>query len=101
MLNTRGRRLMAGWLLTDLFIFGLMLRWSDQDVVWGIAGALFLAWGLAVATNFRGIADDFPRRWVVGPWRNDRSRATVRRGFAFFAVWGLVVLTGMIVRALG
>jgi hypothetical protein len=53
-----------------------------------LAGAIVGGWGLAIAANYRGIADALPRREGTGPFRLEYSRAMIRLVFGGFAVWG-------------
>jgi hypothetical protein len=94
---TRSRKILAGWLATGLV--GMVLFVSTVPAFWMIAGLLFLAWGVSVAGNFRGIADAFPRRFGIGPFWQDTSPGMLRLTFAFFALWGAAIFAVGVHRA--
>jgi hypothetical protein len=78
------------WLLTGLAVIVLVMTGAGTARV--VAGVLLIAWGSAVATNYRGVADAMPTRMGVGPLWQDTSPAMIRLVFAFFALVGILFL---------
>ncbi len=96
----RINRVFAAWLVTG----GLaMAAWvvgieADLPALWIVTGLVLLAWGVAVASNYRGTADAMPRRYGIGPFRSEVSPALIRLIFGFFALWGAAVLATAVYR---
>jgi hypothetical protein len=91
------RRVFISWLFTGIVIFLLFL--TGSGLAWLVVGLLLLGWGLAVASNYRGIADAMPTRHGIGPFWQQTSPAMLRLMFAFFAVMGVLFLIEGIARA--
>ena len=87
------RNVFIGWLacggvaITTWFASAGM----ESRALWMVTGGIFFLWGVAVVTNYRGIADGMPTKWGVGPFWQETSTAFIRLIFAFFLVWGAVV----------
>jgi hypothetical protein len=83
------------WLLVfAAFAAGFILGrpWSMA-----LGGLVLTSFTLALAANFRGLADTFPTRTGFGPVWQERSPAMIRATFGFFAVGGAAVcITGVV-----
>jgi hypothetical protein len=87
---SKGRKVLGAWLVTGgLAIVALPTLGAVGAVVGGL---ILFAWGGAITTNYRGVAEAMPRRWGIGPIWQETSRGQVRLTFAFFGVIGLVLL---------
>jgi hypothetical protein len=86
---TRSRKVLGAWLATGLVVMILFV--STIPELWMVAGLLFFLWGISVASNVRGLADAFPRRFGIGPLWQETSPGMLRLTFAFFAAWGAAI----------
>jgi hypothetical protein len=66
-------RVWLAWLATSIVGFALWI--SEIPVLWMLDGLILFGWGLAVATNYRGVAQAFPRRTGIGPFWQETSPA--------------------------
>ena len=81
------RGVFIGWLVSGAVVFVCFA--SGLGPLWIVAGLLITAWGVAVATNYRGAADAMPSRTGFGPFWQETSRGMIRFIFTFFALWGI------------
>jgi hypothetical protein len=91
-------RIFLGWLVTGLIVFGCFV--SGVGLLWVVGGVLIATWGVAVAWNYRGMADAMPTRTGFGPFWQETSRGMIRLTFAFFTLWGVGLAVVGIVRTL-
>jgi hypothetical protein len=79
------KRIEAAWVASFLvgfpfFVLGILV----------VPGLIIGAWGVAVATNWRGAADRFPKTSGFGPFRTTTTVELTRLIFAGFAIWGAI-----------
>jgi len=87
------RWVFISWLASGFVIFVLFM--TGSGIALTIAGLLLIGWGSAIATNYRGLANNMPTRVGVGPLWQETSPGMIRLTFAFFAVIGvLFVIAG-------
>lgn len=92
---TLQRRTKLVWLL----VFGAFAAGFILGRPWSMAvgGFVLTSFTLAVAANFRGLADTYPTRTGFGPFWQEQSPAMIRAGFGLFAAIGaLVCITGVV-----
>jgi len=58
-----------------------------------VPGLIFLGWGSAVASNWRGAADAMPTTTGIGPFRQTLTPAFIRLIFGMFALFGALILS--------
>ena len=89
------------WIISGLIALACWVGSSAVGLwLWIVPGLIFLGWGLAISTNWRGSADAMPKTTGIGPFTTTTSSAMLRliyAGFAFFgAVFTAVAIVSLI-----
>lgn len=81
------------WYLSFLigFLFFALGAFEDRLGLWIVTGLIMLGWGVAVATNWRGMAEDWPKT-TRGPFSRSVDRPTVQLVHACLGLFGAGLL---------
>ncbi len=82
----------TAWLATGTVLLLTMV--SDSRALEIVAGVLLVGVGLVVSTNFRGAADAMSA--PIGPFRRETRPGLIRLIFAFFALVGVLLVSGVL-----
>jgi hypothetical protein len=96
-----GNRIFRAWIVSGLIAFACWIAASAVGFgIWIIPGLIFLGWGLAISTNWRGAADAMPKTSGIGPFTTTTSSAMLRLIFGGFALFGAgIVVAGIVALA--